>query len=237
VTAPTAASTSVACPAGTAAQDVPVSVVVTQADGQQVRGTATLHLDAGGSAAPAPAVGTAWSAPTLRSGTLASVLRTTSGTPVAGRAVTLQARWFGTSTWVDVRQLTTDASGAVRVGTTYDRAVSFRFASTADSGHQAAQSASVFVKVGTRSSASKPSRWRVAGELTSTGGQRLAGQTVELQRRRAGTTRWVTSARLTTGAQGTVSRGLRPRHRTYYRWVFRGTRERVAATSGSVRVR
>jgi hypothetical protein len=236
VAAPAAATTSVGCPGGTAAQDVPVSVVVTQADGQQVSGTATLHLDGAGGTT-APALGTAWSLPTLRSTTIASVLRTTSGTPLAGRPVTLQARWFGTSAWVDVRQLTTDASGLARAGTEYDRAASFRFASAADSGHQAAQSASVFVKVGTRSSASRPSRWRVAGLLTSTGGQRLAGQSVELQRRRAGTSRWVTSVRLTTGTKGTVSREVRPRRRTYYRWVFRGTGERVAATSGSVRVR
>jgi hypothetical protein len=236
VAAPASASTSLTCAAGTPTQDVPVAVVVTQADGQTVRSSATLHLDAGASA-PGPAVGTVWGSPTLRSGVIGSVLRTASGAPLARRAVTLQAQWFGTGSWVDVRQLTTDATGLASAATAYDRAGSFRFASAADSGHQAAQSTSVFVKVGTRASASKPSRWRVAGVLASTTGQRLTGQTVELQRRRAGTSAWVTAVRLTTSTQGTVSRGVRPRHRTYYRWVFRGTGERVAATSGSVRVR
>jgi hypothetical protein len=235
VAAPAAAATSLTCATGST-QDVPVAVVVTQADGQTVGGSATLHVTAG-SSAPAPAVGTVWGSPTLRSGVLASVLRAASGTPLARRPVTLQAQWFGTGSWVDVRQLTTDATGLASAGTAYDRAGAFRFASAADSGHQAAQSTPLLVKLGTRSSASKPSRWRVAGVLTSTAGQRLAGESVELQRRRAGTSSWVTSAKLTTGSQGTVSRGVRPRHRTYYRWVFRGSGERVAATSGSVRVR
>jgi 5-hydroxyisourate hydrolase-like protein (transthyretin family) len=180
---------------------------------------------------------TAWGTPTQRSGVLRSVLRTASGSPVAGRAVTLQAQWSGTSSWLPVAQLTTDASGVAAAAATYERAGLFRFVSAEDAGFGSAQSTPVFVKVGTRSTATRTSSHRVAGVLQTATGRRLAGQVVELQARRAGTSRWVTAVRLRTGTQGTVSRTVRPRHRTYFRWVYRGTGEQAASASGAVLVR
>ncbi len=238
VTAPARASTTVSCPTGITTQDLVVSVLVTQADGQSVQVAEPVHVTGTGPpSAPVP-TGTSWSPPSLSStGTLASVLRTASGRVLVDRAVALEAQWFGTSTWVRLDSVRTDASGRASSGTSYGRAARLRFASPRDSSYEASHSTSVFVKVRTRSTVSKPARHRVAGVLRSATGVRLGGEPITLQRRRSGTLRWVPVTKLRTDAQGAVSRAVHPRHRTYFRWVFPGSSEQRRTHSSALRFR
>lgn len=76
----------------------------------------------------------------------------------------------------------------------------------------------------------------VIGTLARYGG-RVAGQTVVLQARRAGTTTWTNVTTLRTSSAGQVVAKVQPRRATSYRWVFAGTTAWRPSTSGIVSVR
>jgi hypothetical protein len=229
---PAAASTTVSCPSGAAALDVPVSMLVTQADGQTVTGTRQVRATVPGAAPEA----TSWTVPRAASGSISSVLRRADGHGVAGRPVTVQVRWQGGTAYVDLARLTTNASGTASVGATYTRAGSFRFVSSTDSAYAGSVSQPVAVKVSTRLTASKPSRHRVVGTLASLAGPKVSGATLVLQRRLPTQVAWTEVARYRTDAYGKAARTVSPGRTTYFRWVYPGDGAHVASTSGRLTV-
>ncbi len=233
VAAPTAAATTVICRPDLPSEDVTVTVLVTQADGQQVRVISPVTVT-GTSTTPIPL---AWTRPALTPTTISSVLRDTSGAGLAGQPVTLQAQWLGSDTWVAVRTLTTDAGGRASTTSTYPQAGRLRFTSPGDTAFHSATSAAVLVKVRTVLRAHRPSPHRVTAVLRTTDGQPLRGAQLVLQRRTAGTSRWVHVATMRTNAAGLVSHAVHPRHKTYFRWAFLGEARHTATDSGSVTVR
>ena len=74
--------------------------------------TATLHLDAGGTRARPPRSAPSGAPRRCGRGDGLGAPHRVRHPCSPARAVTLQARWFRTSSWVDLRQLTTDANGA-----------------------------------------------------------------------------------------------------------------------------
>ena len=233
VAAPTAAATTVICRPDLPSEDVTVTVLVTQADGQQVRVISPVTVT-GTSTTPIPLT---WTRPALTLTTISSLLRDTSGAGLAGQPVTLQAQWLGSDKWVAVRTLTTDAGGRASTTSTYPQAGRLRFTSPGDTAFHSATSAAVLVKVHTVLRAHRPSQHRVTAVLRTTEGRPLRGAQLLLQSRAAGTPRWVHVATMRTNAAGLVSRAEHPRHKTYYRWVFRGEARHTATGSGSVTVR
>ncbi len=75
----------------------------------------------------------------------------------------------------------------------------------------------------------------VRGTLRVTDGSRVAGATVRLERRYAGSTRWVRVGKAVTDRRGTVAE--RPRRKAYYRWVFPGDDALKSSRSPKVRAR
>ena len=181
-------------------------------------------------------VSLSWTKPVVSGKTISAVLHDASQRGLAARAVVLQAKWLGSDQWVTVRSLTTDALGRVSTASTSTRAGFLRFTAPGDQDFAAATSPSVLVKVATQVASQHPSSHRVTGTLRTTGGQRIGGAPVVLQRRTAGTSRWVAVATLRTRADGTLSRTVQPARRSSFRWDFRGDSEHAAARSAAVSV-
>lgn len=231
---PAAASTTVTCAASTVTQDLAVSVLVTQADGQSVRSTATVHVT--GATAPVPAAAS-WTRPVVTSGVLRSVLRSSTGTPLVGRPTTLQAQWLGHPDWVVVRTVTTGTSGGVTTAVSFSRAGRVRLVSPGDRSYALATSDPVLVKVRTHASMHRRSRHRVTGSLTTLTGRPVPGATLLLQRRTVGSSGWVSVASVRTDRHGVTSSLARPKHPSRFRWVFRGSADHRATHSTPVTVR
>jgi 5-hydroxyisourate hydrolase-like protein (transthyretin family) len=231
----TAPSPAVTCTApGTAA----VSVTVRQNDGQTVTtGPASVPVSA--EAVPGPAA-TGWTAPTRVSTSplrLAATLRDdVTGAPLAGQVVELQVRPGGSSAWTTAATgLTTGDDGSVTGGPVASTAGWYRFSFAGSPQHAASTSATVLVKEATRLRVRHAGRHgEVVAQLTTATGRPVAGATVRLQRRVAGSARWVPVASRRTGRDGTASVRVRPQRATYYRWVFAGGSTRGAALSAGV---
>ncbi len=237
VAAPSAASTTVTCPADAPAQRLPVTVRVSQADAQSTSRTSYVDLAASASTPPTPEpAASSWTAPALTRGVLTAGLRS-AGAPMARTPVVLQARWSGESTYVDLATVSTDDAGVASARPDYPRAGSFRFAFAGGASASAAVSADTFVKVATAVSAGSPRRKVVGATLATSTGERVGGASVVLRKRVSGTSRWVylTSAR--TGTTGQVAVAVRPRRLTYYRWTYAGSSSFGGSTSGQVAVR
>jgi hypothetical protein len=222
---PEAASTTVSCPASTVTQSLPVSVTVTQGDGQHVSAVAPVQLT--GAAAHAW-----WWTPRLQAGAVVSALRTSAG-GVAGRPATLQVRWVGTKAWTSVAQPTTGAAGRVSEPVDLARAGTYRFLSTGDGAVAGATSPAVLVKVATRVSSSHVGR-RVVATLSTATGARVAGAAMVLQRKQGSHWRYVARAR--TNAAGQVAHTVRSRRTAAYRWLFRGESSHTSAVGRALRV-
>jgi hypothetical protein len=178
-----------------------------------------------------------WTKPVVTGKTIGAVLRDDGGAGLAGRSVVLQAKWQGSDQWVSVRTLTTGAGGRASTTATYPRAGWLRFTSPGDPAFGSATSQAVLVKVATQLLSGHPSAHQVTGTLRTSSGQRISQATIVLQRRTAGTSRWVTAATLRTRADGTVSRTVHPGSKTaFFRWEFHGDSDHAAARSASVSV-
>jgi hypothetical protein len=78
----------------------------------------------------------------------------------------------------------------------------------------------------------------LTGRLTvSATGRALAGRTLKLQKRLAGSSRWATVTTRTTGTTGYVRATVQPRRGAYYRWVYAGSPTYRALTSAGAYVR
>jgi hypothetical protein len=139
-TSPTA---TVTCPEGTESQQLPLTVTVTQGDGQTGRATSYVALT-GTTGAPAPRTVTSWTAPRAAKGTITATL-SAGHTPLPGLPVTLQVIWPGTSEWVDLQTTTTGSKG-LATGDTGNRAGTFRFTYEGDASRAGSLSADEVAK-------------------------------------------------------------------------------------------
>ena len=137
VATPTTASTTVQCPAGSSAQSLLVAVTVTQADGQTVRGTATVAIT--------KPTATSWSTPRVSKGTITSTLSAGSAT-LAGAPVTLQVMWSGTTVWTDAQSVVTSSKGVASGTATYKPTGTFRFVYAGDATRASSVSPQLLVK-------------------------------------------------------------------------------------------
>jgi hypothetical protein len=234
---PTAAATTVTCPGDTEAQILPVTVTVSQADGQSAARTTYVALAAVGSPAPTRDA-TGWSTPRVGRGTLAATLHdTTTASGVGGVPVTLQVRWLGSSSFVDVALLTTGPTGGVTGPTSTSRAGVYRFVYAGDQVRVAATSSGATVKVATRAAVARPRHKLLRVTLRTTTGSVVRGAPLMLQRRVAGRPRWLEVRSVRTDGAGRATVRVRPRRLTYYRWVFRGEPALLPTTSARVAVR
>ena len=138
-----AAETTVTCPEGTASQQLPVALTVTQADGQSGRATTYVALT-GTTGAPASRAATSWTTPKASKGSITATL-TSGRTALVGVPVTLQVRWPGTSEWVDL-QSTEAGSKGLATGDTGNQAGTFRFSYEGDETRADSLSAEEVVK-------------------------------------------------------------------------------------------
>ena len=81
----------------------------------------------------------------------------------------------------------------------------------------------------------KGARKVVTGRLLRLDGTPLAGRVMTLERRYAGSTRWVPVTTATTSAEGRLAVKQRPRRTAYFRWVYAGSEELLPARSAAVR--
>jgi len=125
----TAAATTVTCPDGTASQQLPVALTVTQADGQ-TGGSTTYVALTGTTGAPSPRAATSWTNPKAGKGSITASL-STGRIDLVGVPLTLQVMWPGTSEWVDLQSTVTGSKG-LATGDTGNRAGTFRFAYEGD---------------------------------------------------------------------------------------------------------
>ena len=231
---PAAPATTVTCAADTASQNLPVTVAVSQADGQVARATSYVSLV--GAAGPVPTrTDTRWSTVRTGGGHVAATLSTTAGAAVPGTVVQVQVRWWGSTLWRQRETVTTSATGVATTSSSTSRAGWVRFVKVSDADHAGATSASLFLRASTRVRASSAPH-HVAGSAATIAGVRLPGVPMTLQHKVRGTSRWVDVVRLRTDSRGLVARTVRPWHPTYYRWVFRGGSTQLAARSTAVRV-
>lgn len=139
----TAATTTVTCPDGTASQQLPVQLAVTQADGQTGRATTYVALT-GTTGAPAPRAVTSWRSPRASKSSITAAL-SAGRTDLVGVPVTLQVMWPGTSEWVDLQTTVTGSKG-LATGDTGNRAGTFRFSYEGDGTRDGSLSAEEVVK-------------------------------------------------------------------------------------------
>jgi hypothetical protein len=171
---------------------------------------------------------------------LSAVLSGPAG-PVAGAAVELQTRGAAGQPWqTAVTGLTTGGDGRVTVERRRTAWAWYRFANPGDAGGTLAPGASgeVLVKARTKAKADWHGRThRVTGRLRTLDGAPLAGVTVTLERRDAGSSRWVRVTKVTSTALGRLAVKQRPKRTAYFRWSYRGSDLLLPARSPSVRAR
>jgi hypothetical protein len=169
-------------------------------------------------------------------------LMTTDGTPVAGQPVTLQYRTSTAKPWATLREFITDANGGVQYNfwpttTTYYR---WSYAGTpalaASTSKNVALTKAKSRLVLSYARAGRPNV--IMGDLTwSSDDSAMGRQTVYLQQRFVGTSRWKTVRRYVSRPAGDVSARVQPKRPTYYRWYFPGTKTVAPAVSRMVRFR
>jgi hypothetical protein len=185
-------------------------------------------------ASPVPA-GTAWSVPTVSRDTVRASLLS-GGVPQPGTSVHLQARWAGSTRWVEVRRLTTDGRGTASAPASYATAGVVRFVLDGDAARSGSASAAVRVRVSTRVSGTAGRR-RVAATLHTVGGRGIVRAVLVLQRRDPASGRWSAVARQRTDARGAAVRRVVLTRGTTFRWVFGGEVLHAPAASPALRVR
>ena len=137
------ATATVTCPDGTDSQQLPVTVTVTQGDGQTGQATSYVALT-GATGPPAPRTTTSWTTPRAAKGAITATL-SVGRTALPGVPVTLQVMWPGTSEWVDLQTTVTGSKG-VATGDTDNRAGTFRFTYEGDESRAGSFSAEELVK-------------------------------------------------------------------------------------------
>jgi hypothetical protein len=225
---------------GTAGQSGTIALTVTQADGQQVQAApAVVSLSGDGPVPGTPPVA-GWSAPTATKGdptvVSAVLVDVASGSPLPGALVELQVRRDQGQPWQPTAStgLHTGADGRAAVDVRRIAAAWYRFVHVGGSG--VATSGEILVKGRTKAKADwKGARKVVTGRLLRADGTPLAGRTVTLERRYAGSTRWVRVTGATTSAEGRLAVKQRPKRTAYFRWVYAGSKELLPARSAAVR--
>ena len=238
----TSSAPQAACSAGSDGQSSSIGLTVTQADGQVVQAAPAVVAVAGTPPTTDPTA-TAWSGPTVTSrdpALLSAVLTdVASGSPLAGEVVELQTRPDAGQPWQTATGgLVTGADGRVSVERRRTTAAWYRFAYAGDpaGSHTAGVSDDVFVKARTTVKADWHGRRHlVTGRLLTLDGAPLGGVTVTLERRYAGSSRWVSVTRVTSAADGRLAVKQRPRRTAYFRWSYRGSDLLLPARSASVR--
>ncbi len=186
---------------------------------------------------------TTWSTTRASSGTpsvVSAVLtKATTGRPLAGANVELQTRSDSGQNWATARTgLVTDSTGKVATQVGRVAAASYRFAYVDTDGGGSSVSSPVLVKARAKARAGwRGDRSVVAGVMARLDGSPVSGATMKLQRRYAGSARWVTVAKATSTASGQVAARQKPRRTSYYRWVYRGNDQLLPTRSAAVRAR
>ena len=139
----TLATATVTCPDGTESLQLPVTVTVTQGDGQTGQATSYVALT-GSTGAPAPRTDTSWTTPRAAKGVITATL-SAGHTALSGLPVTLQVMWPGTSEWVDLQTMVTGSKG-LATGDTGNQAGTFRFTYEGDESRAGSLSADEVVK-------------------------------------------------------------------------------------------
>lgn len=237
----TSSTVAMTCPTGVSG---PVVLTATATDGNGGTATASATVTVGAVTGTEPVAGaTAWSSPTATSkdpALLSAVLTDQgSGLPMAGVAVELQTRTGTGDDWrTAVTGLVTRSDGRVAVERRRTTAAWYRYAYAGDSAgeHVSSVSGAILVKARATAEADWHARKHlVIGRLMTVDGAPLPGVTVTLERRYAGSSRWVRVARVTSDAAGRLAVKQRPSRTAYFRWSYRGSELLLPARSASVR--
>jgi hypothetical protein len=201
-----------------------LNAVGTGAFSSAVSGTPT----AGTTPTPTPTAGTTATAVTIGGGktilygsgaTLTGTLKTSSGTGLANKTVTVQVRPVGGSTWGKATTATTNSSGgwAAVVEPSKNREYRASFAAAAPHGASTSGTTTVFVKPKITRKLSDTTV-KLGAKVTFSGKVRPAhkGKTVQLQRKQG--TKWVTKKQATTSATSTYRFVWKTDSKTDYRW-------------------
>lgn len=177
--------------------------------------------------------------------TLTASLRATGGYPVrftgtftdaetgaslAGKTVTLQAKWVGTTKWANLTTVTTGSSGVATDAYNLKRAGYFRYRFPGDATYAAATTPAVLRKI-SLSVGGYYRRGVFHAHLSTGWGAAVARHSVRLQRRPRSGGAWRTVATKRTDRRGNAT--VRTRHGTYvWRWVAPATATYNGARSG-----
>jgi GH25 family lysozyme M1 (1,4-beta-N-acetylmuramidase) len=180
--------------------------------------------------------------------TLSGSLTTTAGAVMPNRRIAVLRRDAGSGTWTRVAVTRTDATGSFRTTETITAAATFRarFPGALRFDRSLSPLVQVTLRPRTvtavdahtdRAAVLPGRRVKVYGHLTTAAGRALAGHTVTVYQRPAGTRRWTPVGDGTSLAPtGWYQLYVRPAGRTSYKAVFAGDARRTAATSTTVTV-
>ena len=177
-----------------------------------------------------------------QSGTVRATL-TAAGEPRPNRMLKLEFSEDGGVTWNTMTNRFTDVNGQVTVRVTPIRTTRFRWRFAGAANYEASQSAAKIVTVAPKRAAVMTNSAEAAvidsgakAQLSTTltaNGLAYPGQTVRLQRTRAGTSDWQTVASVVTGAGGFAKALVSQDVTMSYRWTYPGDDTTNAATSGT----
>ena len=233
--AKTARTVDVLVPAGTTGTFT-YTVKTVAADGVPSTGSKTATVTLTGQQPPAPKASSSLAItqlagyPTRLTGTLRRAGTTNA---ITSQPVTLQVRWYGTTTWVNVAALTTTTTGQVGYSLYPSRLGYYRFTYAGNSTYSASVSAQTLVKVPTYATmAVKSGRPdTISGTLKiRKSGIAIKNTYVTLQTRKAGVATWSTVSTFKQ-TYGSFAYKVQPKRGTYYRWVFKGTGTYLPVTS------
>jgi hypothetical protein len=156
----------------------------------------------------------------------ATVLNAVTGKAVpTSTPVALKVKWYGTSTWVTIANLKTDAYGKATWKWNANRNGYFQLVYAGNTSTVASASTAPLVRIPTKVSMTvKSGRPDVlTGRLLTGAGAVVKYQYVTLQYRTYGTSTWRTITKYKSSSTGYVTAKVQPKKRTYYRWVYSGT--------------
>ncbi|MCW2753900.1 MAG: hypothetical protein JWQ32_1311 [Marmoricola sp.] len=169
--------------------------------------------------------------PTLMHG----VLRNGTGGPVAGKVVRLERRYTTTGTWTLVTSGTTTSTGSVSLSYPVAVKAYYRVRFLGDSAYASSTSATLVVKVYTKTHNARTASGLRATLLTGSN-TRVRYLYLTLQQRPVGARNWSNVRTFRTNSVGTVTINKNPTKRTDYRWRFAGTTSYDANYSPVVRL-
>ena len=139
--------------------------------------------------------------------------------------VSLKVKWYGTTTWVTIANLKTDAYGKVAWKWNANRNGYFQLVYAGATSTTGSASTAPLVRIPTKVSMSvKSGRPDIlTGRVLTGAGLAVKYHYVTLQYRPYGTATWYTYAKYKTGSTGYVTATVQPKKRMYYRWSYSGT--------------